>query len=357
MPRALVTGGAGFIGSHLCERLLGDGWEVVCIDSLLTGRRENLSSLTTHEGFVFMEADARVDPRIDGPFDAVLHLASPASPVWYLAHPVETLEVGAQGTRWALELARDRGAVFLLASTSEVYGDPQVHPQPETYWGNVNPIGPRSVYDEAKRYAEALSMAYHRTFGLPIRIARIFNTYGPRMRLDDGRAVPTFIAQALRGEPLTVHGDGMQTRSLCYVDDLVEGLRRLLEVGYVGPVNLGNPAEVTVLELAKQIRGLAGSRSEIAFTERPVDDPERRCPDVSLAKQVLGWSPAVPLSQGLARTIAWARDRMMGAGRRVGGSDRHPLVGPGRPRGNASCDERRRCTPEGAGGDPSPVAG
>jgi dTDP-glucose 4,6-dehydratase len=307
MPRAVVTGGAGFVGSHLCETLLGHGWDVVCVDSFLTGSRSNVEDAVGQPGFELITADVSRELPVTGPVDAVLHLASPASPIDYLELPLETLRAGSFGTHMALELARSRGAVFLMASTSEVYGDPLVHPQPETYWGNVNPIGPRSVYDEAKRYAEAAAMAYCRGFGVPVRIVRIFNTYGPRMRRHDGRAVPAFIDQALRGEPMTVHGDGSQTRSLCLVDDLVEGIRRLLDSDHVGPVNIGNPEEVTVLEIAERIRDLLGSSSDIVFTPRPQDDPERRCPDISLAKRVLGWQPTVSLQDGLARTVDWAR--------------------------------------------------
>ena len=306
-PRALVTGGAGFLGSHVCERLLREGWEVMCLDSLLTGRRDNLADLAGVERFRFQAHDVTEPLDVDADFDAVLHMASPASPVDYLRWPIETLKVGALGTLHALDLSLRRQATFLLASTSEAYGDPLVHPQPESYWGNVNPVGPRSVYDEAKRYAEAATMAYHRAHGLRIRIARIFNTYGPRMRRDDGRAVPTFIQQALGGEPLTVHGDGTQTRSLCYVDDLVEGLYRLLRSDLTGPVNLGNPSEVTVYELASLIRDITGSTSEIVHVERPVDDPELRCPDISLAMTSFDWRPAVSLVEGLRRTIEWTK--------------------------------------------------
>jgi dTDP-glucose 4,6-dehydratase len=302
-PRAVLAGGAGFVGSHLCERLLAGGWEIVCVDNLLTGNAENIAHLGEHPRFRFVEANVSEELRIDGPVDWVLHLASPASPIDYLEHPIPTLKVGAIGTWHCLGLAKAKGAAMLLASTSEVYGDPLVHPQPESYWGNVNPVGPRSVYDEAKRYAEAITMAYHRSHRIPVRIMRIFNTYGPRMRLDDGRAVPTFIAQASRGEPITVHGDGSQTRSLCFVDDLVDGIWRLLHSGITGPVNLGNPNEVTVRELAETIRDLTGSSSEIRLTARPVDDPERRCPDITLARTALGWEPRVDLRDGLARTI------------------------------------------------------
>jgi len=280
---------------------------VTCIDSLLTGRRDNVADFAGGERFRFQASDVTEPLDLDGDVDAVLHMASPASPADYLRWPIETLKVGALGTLHALDLALRKEATFLLASTSEAYGDPLVHPQPESYWGNVNPVGPRSVYDEAKRYAEAATMAYHRAHGLRIRIARIFNTYGPRMRRDDGRAVPTFIQQALGGEPLTVHGDGTQTRSLCYVDDLVEGLYRLLGSNLTGPVNLGNPNEITVYELASLIRDITGSTSEIVHVERPVDDPELRCPDISLAMTSLEWRPAVSLVEGLRRTIEWTK--------------------------------------------------
>jgi dTDP-glucose 4,6-dehydratase len=308
VPRALVTGGAGFLGSHLCDRLLREGWEVVCVDSLLTGKTENLNDASDDAAFRFVEADVSDDLPTEDRLDAVLHLASPASPVAYQAHPVETLRVGALGTERALQRALRDGATFLLTSTSEIYGDPQVHPQPETYWGNVNPVGPRSMYDEAKRFAEAYTMAFHRLHGLPVRIARIFNTYGPRMRRGDGRAVPAFIEQGLRGDPITVHGTGAQTRSLCFVDDLIEGLWRLLGSDTTGPMNLGNPEEVSVLQLANAIRSLTGDRSEIVFIDRPVDDPELRCPDISLACQVLDWEPRISLSEGLGMTVDWARD-------------------------------------------------
>jgi dTDP-glucose 4,6-dehydratase len=308
MSRAVVTGGAGFLGSHLCERLLHEGWDVVCVDSLLTGETTNLSTVRSHPRFRFEQRDVSEPWTVDGPVDWILHLASPASPIDYLELPLETLKVGAHGTHNALEVAESKGASFLLASTSEVYGDPKVHPQPESYWGNVNPIGPRSVYDEAKRYAEAVTMAYHRTRGLPIRVVRIFNTYGPRMRKNDGRAVPTFIKQAIRREPLTVHGDGSQTRSLCYVDDLIEGLWRFMNSGETGPMNLGNPEEIKIIELAHTIGDLAGGGSEIAFVQRPVDDPELRCPDITLAQRELGWRPEVSLLTGMSMTIEWARN-------------------------------------------------
>ena len=313
MPRAVVTGGAGFVGSHLCERLLREGWDVLSLDSLLTGRIANLGGVESHERFRFESHDVTTPIAVEGDVDWVLHFASPASPSDYLSHPIHTLKVGALGTLNALGLAKAKGAGFLLASTSEVYGDPQVHPQPEEYWGNVNPIGPRGVYDEAKRYAEAMAMAYLRVHDVQVKIARIFNTYGPRLRRGDGRAVPTFVEQALGGDPITVHGDGSQTRSLCYVDDLVEGIWRLLTSDVVGmPVNLGNPEEVNVLDLARTIVLLAGSTSEVIFTERPIDDPEVRCPDISRATSLLGWVPLIPLTDGLERTISWARDTWRG---------------------------------------------
>jgi nucleoside-diphosphate-sugar epimerase len=309
VPRAVVTGGAGFLGSHLSERLLAEGWDVVAVDSFITGREDNVAGALGHTGFSLVEADVSSGLEVAGPIDAVFHLASPASPPDYLEHPIATLRVGALGTLNALHLASDRGARFLLTSTSEVYGDPLVNPQPESYWGNVNPVGPRSVYDESKRYAEALTMAYHREGHLETRVVRIFNTYGPRMRRDDGRAVPNFIDQAISGRPLTVHGDGSQTRSLCYVDDLIEGIWRLFTSDHIGPMNIGNPEELTVLQLAETIRSLAGSSSEISFTGRPVDDPNVRCPDISVAREVLGWEPKVALDAGLRTTISWARGR------------------------------------------------
>jgi dTDP-glucose 4,6-dehydratase len=307
VPRAVVTGGAGFLGSHLCERLLSEGWEVLCLDTLLTGDEENLGACAADPRFAFDRVDVTQHIEVSGALDWVLHLASPASPVDYMEHPIHTLKVGALGTLNALGLAKAKGAGFMLASTSEVYGDPQVHPQPEGYWGHVNPVGPRGVYDEAKRYAEAMTTAYHRVHGMTVRIARFFNTYGPRMRRHDGRAVPTFIDQALRGAPITVHGDGRQTRSLCYVDDLIEGVWRLIGSDHSGPVNLGNPEEVTIAELADRIRAAVGSPSAIEFIDRPVDDPELRCPDISLAKGLLAWEPASSLHDGLVRTIEWAR--------------------------------------------------
>jgi dTDP-glucose 4,6-dehydratase len=307
MTRVVVTGGAGFLGSHLCERLLGEGCEVVALDNFVTGAPSNVEHLLEHDGFRLVKADITDYVHVPGPVDEILHFASPASPIDYLLLPIETLKVGSIGTLHALGLAKEKHARLLLASTSETYGDPQVHPQPETYWGHVNPVGPRGVYDEAKRYAEALTMAYRRTHGVDTGILRIFNTYGPRMRPNDGRAIPTFIRQALKGEPLTVAGDGSQTRSVCYVDDLVEGILRLLRSDLPGPVNIGNPHELSMLELAERIKELAKSDSEIGFIERPEDDPTVRQPDITLARTELGWEPQVPLDEGLGRTIEWFR--------------------------------------------------
>jgi dTDP-glucose 4,6-dehydratase len=308
VTRAIVTGGSGFLGSHLCRRLLSEGWEVVCLDSLLTGDVKNIADLLDNPGFLFEQYDVTRYLAVNGHVDWLLHFASPASPRDYLKFPIHTLKVGALGALRALGVAKAIGAGFLLASTSEVYGDPLVHPQPESYLGNVNSVGPRGVYDEAKRYAEAMAAAYHRVHGIPVRIARIFNTYGPGMRRDDGRAVPTFISQALSGQPLTVHGQGRQTRSLCYVDDLIEGIWRLLLSGSQHPVNLGNPQEISILELAKLICRSAGSQSDITLTARPEDDPEVRCPEISLARSHLHWEPHISLTEGLARTIAWAKE-------------------------------------------------
>ena len=307
MTRVVVTGGAGFLGSHLCTRLLDDGCEVIALDNFLTGTPANVEHLMERDGFRLVRADITDYVHVPGPVDEVLHFASPASPIDYLLLPIETLKVGSIGTLHALGLAKEKGARFLLASTSETYGDPQVHPQPETYWGHVNPVGPRGVYDEAKRYAEALTMAYRRTHGVDTAILRIFNTFGERMRPNDGRAIPTFIRQALKGEPITVAGDGSQTRSVCYVDDLVEGILRLLRSGLEGPVNIGNPHELSMLELAERIKELAKSDSEIVFIPRPEDDPSVRQPDITLAKRELGWEPQVPLDEGLSRTIEWFR--------------------------------------------------
>lgn len=306
-PRAVVTGGAGFLGSHLCERLLRDGYEVVCLDNLCTGSAANVAHLAELGPFRLVRADVTDRVPIIGGIDAVLHFASPASPVDYLRMPVETLRVGSAGTLHALDLAQEKGARFLLASTSETYGDPQVHPQPESYWGHVNPVGPRGVYDEAKRFAEAATMAYRRARGVDTAIVRIFNTHGPRMRPDDGRAVPTFVRQALAGEPLTVAGDGRQTRSIQYVDDLVEGCVRLLGSALPGPVNIGNPHEVSIAELATLVRELTASASRVVAVPRPQDDPTVRRPDITLAREALGWEPAVDLADGLRRTIDWFR--------------------------------------------------
>ena len=306
--KALVTGGAGFLGSHLCDRLLGEGMEVVCMDNLITGRIAHIEHLLGHDRFSFIQYDVTNYVHVPGRLDYILHFASPASPIDYLRLPIQTLKVGSLGTHKVLGLARAKSARVLIASTSEVYGDPLIHPQTEDYWGNVNPIGLRGVYDEAKRFMEAMTMAYHRTHGLDVRIARIFNTYGPRMRLDDGRALPAFIGQALRGEPLTVFGDGMQTRSFCYVDDLIEGLFRLLISGVVEPVNLGNPDEITILDFAKEITSLIPTRSEITYLPLPEDDPKVRKPDISRAKELLGWEPKVSRSEGLNRTLKYFTD-------------------------------------------------
>ena len=305
MSRVVVAGGAGFLGSHLCDRLVGRGDEVVCVDDLSTGRRQNIAHLAGQRGFSFVEADVCGELEIAGAVDAVCHLASPASPPAYLARPLETLAVGSEGTRRLLELAERRGARFLLASTSEIYGDPAVHPQVESYRGNVDPVGPRSVYDEAKRFAEALTMATHRARGIDVAVARIFNTYGPRLSPGDGRVVSNFVVQALATEPLTVYGDGSQTRSLCYVADEVGGLLALLDSTEAGPVNIGNPDERTVLDLATRVIEATGSGSEIVFRPLPTDDPTRRCPDITLARRTLGWEPVTTLAEGLARTVEY----------------------------------------------------
>jgi dTDP-glucose 4,6-dehydratase len=305
--RTLVTGGAGFLGSHLCESLLSRGDEVICVDNLITGREENLRTLRDHPRFQFVHHDVTRPIRVEGPVDAILHFASPASPVDYLKFKIHTLKVGSLGTHNALGLAKEKQAAFLLASTSEIYGDPLESPQKEEYWGHVNPVGPRGVYDEAKRFAEALTMAYHRTHGLRTRIARIFNTYGPRMRPNDGRAVCTFITQALRDEDLTVFGDGSQTRSFCFVSDLVEGLLRLLEKGGPDPVNLGNPDEIPVIQLAGEILGITGSSSRIIHHPLPQDDPRQRRPDISRARALLAWEPLVPRRAGLEKTVDYFR--------------------------------------------------
>ena len=305
--RVLVTGAGGFLGSHLCDRLLAAGHTVVGMDNFLTGTPANLSHLDGHAHFKLLRHDVSMFIDVPGPIDGVLHFASPASPIDYLEHPIPTLKVGALGTHNSLGLAKEKGARFLLASTSEVYGDPLVHPQPESYWGNVNPVGPRGVYDEAKRFAEAMTMAYHRYHKLDTRIVRIFNTYGPRMRPNDGRVVSNFIVQALRGEPLTVYGDGSQTRSFCYVDDLIEGIMRLFERGTPEPTNLGNPNEFTVRQLAERVLTLTGGKSAIVQRPLPVDDPQVRQPDITHARSTLGWEPQVSLDEGLRRTIAYFR--------------------------------------------------
>jgi dTDP-glucose 4,6-dehydratase len=306
--RVLVTGAAGFLGSHLCDRLLADGHRVIAMDNYLTGNSGNLAHLRTQPAFQFVLHDVANFIELQGPLDGVLHFASPASPVDYLDYPIQTLKVGSLGTHKALGLSRAKGARFLLASTSEVYGDPLVHPQPESYWGNVNPVGPRGVYDEAKRFAEALTMAYHRSHRLDTRVVRIFNTYGPRMRPRDGRVVSNFIVQALKGEPLTIYGDGSQTRSFCYVDDLIDGIARLFERGGPDPTNLGNPHEFTVRQLAELVLRLTGSRSPIVERPLPTDDPKVRQPDITRARETLGWEPRVSLEDGLTRTIAYFRE-------------------------------------------------
>jgi len=310
MARVLITGGAGFIGSHLCERFLAEGDDVICMDNFRTSTPDNIAHLFADRRFTFIQQDVTTYIYVSGPLDAILHFASPASPVDYLEFPIPTLKVGSLGTHKALGLAKEKRARLLLASTSEVYGDPLEHPQSEDYWGNVNPIGPRGVYDEAKRFAEALTMAYHRAHGVETRIVRIFNTHGPRMRLNDGRVVPNFISQALKGEPLTVYGDGSQTRSFCFVSDLVEGIVRLLRSDYRFPVNLGNPIEVSIREFADRIKALTASRSEIAFRPLPVDDPKVRQPDIARARQLLGWEPRVSLEDGLRRTIDYFRPKL-----------------------------------------------
>ena len=309
MPRTLITGGAGFLGSHLCDRLIEEGHSVICMDNLITGDTENIEHLFElgQDRFRFVEYDVTDYLHVNGELDYVLHFASPAAPDDYLQYPIQTLKVGALGTHKALGLAKAKDARLLIASTSEVYGDPQVHPQPEDYWGNVNPVGKRGVYDEAKRFGEALTMAYHRYHGVETRIARIFNTYGPRMRVDDGRALPNFMSQALRGDPLTVYGDGSQTRAFCYVDDLVEGLYRLLMSDTTDPVNIGNPDEITIKEFAKEIIEVTGADSEITYEPLPSDDPQVRQPDISRAREELGWTPEVDRREGLRRTLEYFR--------------------------------------------------
>lgn len=311
-PTAVVTGGAGFLGSHLCDRLIAEGFKVQCVDNLITGNLENIEHLFGNENFNFIKHDVTNYIFIPGRVDYILHFASPASPIDYLKLPIQTLKVGSLGTHKALGLAKEKKARFLLASTSEVYGDPAVHPQTEDYWGNVNPIGPRGVYDEAKRFAEAMTMAYCRYHGVDTRIVRIFNTYGPRMRLDDGRALPSFVGQALRGQDITVFGDGSQTRSFCYVSDLVDGIFRLLMSNENNPVNIGNPSEITIREFAEEVVKLTGSRSKVIFTELPVDDPKVRQPDITKARTLLGWEPKVDRTAGLKITIEYFKKRMLG---------------------------------------------
>ena len=307
---SVVTGGAGFLGSHLCRRLLAEGHRVICVDNLITGRRANIAALEDDPAFRFVEHNVCDFIDIDGPVDYVLHFASPASPIDYLELPIQTLKVGSLGTHNALGLAKEKGARLLLASTSEVYGDPLEHPQQETYWGNVNPIGPRGVYDEAKRFAEAMTIAYNRVHDLEVRIVRIFNTYGPRMRLGDGRVVPAFMEQALLGQPLTVFGEGDQTRSFCFVSDLIDGIFRLLMSDYGQPVNIGNPGEMTILEFAEAVLEVTGSDSEIIHEPLPVDDPKVRRPDISLARRELGWEPRVGLPEGLGQTVDYFREEL-----------------------------------------------
>jgi dTDP-glucose 4,6-dehydratase len=314
--RTLITGGAGFIGSHLCERFLADGHEVVCVDNFITGRPDNVRHLLANPKFRVVVHDISKPLYVDGLVDNVLHFASPASPVDYQRAPIQTLKVGSLGTYVALGIAKAHAARFLLASTSEVYGDPEVHPQTEDYWGHVNPVGERSMYDEAKRFAEAITMAYHRAHGVDTRIVRIFNTFGERMRLDDGRVLPNFVGQALRGEPITVYGEGKQTRSFCYVSDLVDGIHRLLFSDYHLPVNLGNPGEVTIKEFADEILRLTGSRSEVVYRPLPPDDPQQRRPDISLAKRLLGWEPKVDREEGLKRTLDYFRNKVKAGGGR-----------------------------------------
>jgi dTDP-glucose 4,6-dehydratase len=307
--KAVVTGGAGFLGSHICERLLADGWDVVCIDNFLTGSPANVEHLLPNPRFRMIRANVTDYVHVAGDVDVIYHFASPASPIDYLQLPIQTMKVGSIGTLHMLGMAKDKGSRFVLASTSETYGDPEVHPQPESYWGHVNPVGPRGVYDEAKRFAEALTMAYRRYHEVNTGIVRIFNTAGARLRIDDGRAIPTFIKQALTNQPITVAGDGSQTRSIQYVDDLVEGVVRMAASDHSGPINIGTPYEVSMLQLAETIKELCGSTSEIRFIPRPEDDPTVRNPDITLAREVLGWEPVVPFEEGLKRTIAWFREQ------------------------------------------------
>jgi dTDP-glucose 4,6-dehydratase len=308
--RVVITGGAGFLGSHLCELMLEKGWEVLCLDNLVTGSDSNVSHLLSNPKFRFARQDVSRYIEVAGPVDAIMHFASPASPPDYLKMPIQTMKVGALGTHNALGLALAKKAKLLLASTSECYGDPEVSPQPETYWGRVNPIGPRGVYDESKRFAEALTMAYHRYHGVDTRIVRIFNTYGPRMRLNDGRALPNFLYQALTGEPITVYGDGKQTRSFCYVSDLLDGIYRLLGSDEHDPVNIGNPHEITIMEFAERVRALVGSKEPIVFRPLPQDDPKQRCPDIAKARRILKWEPRINLEEGLQRTYEYFRKKV-----------------------------------------------
>jgi dTDP-glucose 4,6-dehydratase len=302
-PTAVVTGGAGFLGSHICDRFIKEGFNVICIDNLLTGKTDNISHLFGNDNFLFRKHDVTNYIHLSGSIDYILHFASPASPIDYLKYPIQTLKVGSLGTHKVLGLAKEKKARFLLASSSEVYGDPNIHPQGEEYWGNVNPIGPRGVYDEAKRFAEAITMAYNRYHGVDTRIARIFNTYGPRMRIDDGRALPTFVGQALRGEDITVYGDGSQTRSFCFVNDLVEGIFKLLMSNEVNPINIGNPDEITIKEFAEEVIEITGTKSKVIYTPLPEDDPKVRQPDIEKAKKILNWHPLVDRKEGLKLTI------------------------------------------------------
>ncbi len=310
MARILITGGAGFLGSHFCDRFLAEGDEVICMDNFITGSPDNIAHLIGNKHFTFIEHDVTNYIYVEGKLDFILHFASPASPIDYLKFPIQTLKVGSLGTHKALGLAKKKNARFFLASTSETYGDPMIHPQPESYWGNVNPVGLRGVYDEAKRFAEAMTMAYHRYHGVDTRIVRIFNTYGPRMRIMDGRAIPAFISQSLKNEPVTVFGDGSQTRSICYVDDLIEGMYRLIMSAETNPTNIGNPDEISMLELAKLIIDLTGSQSKIVFKELPADDPKVRRPDITKAKNILKWQPSVKKEVGLKNTVEYFKKRL-----------------------------------------------
>jgi dTDP-glucose 4,6-dehydratase len=315
--KILITGGAGFIGSHLCERFIREGHTALCVDNFITGIESNIRSLLGNPSFTLIRHDISRPLEVDGPLDFVLHFASPASPPDYLKYPIPTMKVGSLGTHNALGIAKAQRAKFLLASTSEVYGDPQVNPQPEDYWGHVNPVGPRGVYDEAKRFAEALTMAYHREHQVDTRIARIFNTYGPRLRREDGRAIPNFMTQALLGQPVTLYGDGSHTRSFCYISDLVEGICRLMQSGLHDPVNIGNPQEITLLELAKTVLRITGSASRLEFKPLPNDDPKVRCPDIALARRALGWEPKVGLEEGLRETAAWFQQNLIDTGQKI----------------------------------------